>query len=190
MRKLTLVIVTVVFMAAGLAPPAGAQESITMSSWGGAFQEAERKAFFEPAAKALKITIKEDTTNGIADVRAQVQARAVKWDVTEQGSQTCSQLQVEGNVEPLDYSVIKTDGIPKSLVSTHWVGIIFYSTVIAWNTAKYGDKGPQNWAELMAVWSADVMKSSAASISMRPPLSILDAAARRPSGRPVEKLKG
>jgi len=148
---LAIVAVTVALMAAGLTPPAGAQDSITVSSWGGAFQDAERKAFFEPAAKALKITIKEDTTNGIADVRAQVQARAVKWEITEQGSQTCAQLQAEGNVEPLDYSVIKTDGIPKSLVSSHWVGIIFYSTIIAWNTNKYGDKGPQTWAEFWDV---------------------------------------
>jgi putative spermidine/putrescine transport system substrate-binding protein len=153
MGRLTLAIVAVAsgLVVAGLAPPAAAQDSITVSSWGGAFQDAERKAFFEPAAKALKITIKEDTTNGIADVRAQVQARAVKWDVTEQGSNTCAQLQAEGNVEPLDYSVIKTEGIPKSLVSSHWVGIIFYSTVIAWNTAKYGDKGPQTWAEFWDV---------------------------------------
>ena len=38
----------------------------------------------EPAAKALNITVKEDTTNGIQDVRAQITAGAVAWDVTEQ----------------------------------------------------------------------------------------------------------
>ncbi len=59
------------------ATPAQAGESVTVASWGGSFHEAERKAFYEPAAKALGITIKEDTTNGIADVRAQVMANAV-----------------------------------------------------------------------------------------------------------------
>ncbi len=59
---------------------------MTVSSWGGDFQAAERKAFFEPAAATLGIAIKEDTTNGIADVRAQVMANAAKWDITEPGT--------------------------------------------------------------------------------------------------------
>ena len=80
------------------ASPAQAGESITVSSWGGSFQEAERNAFYIPAAKTLGITIKEDTTNGIADVRAQVMANAVKWDITEQGSNTCVQLTNEGHL--------------------------------------------------------------------------------------------
>ena len=58
-----------------------AEDSITVASWGGAYQEAESKAFFQPAAKALGITIKDDTTNGLADVRLQVTGNAVKWDI-------------------------------------------------------------------------------------------------------------
>jgi hypothetical protein len=47
---------------------AAAEGSITFVSWGGSFQKAEREAFLKPAAAALGIVIKEDTTNGIADV--------------------------------------------------------------------------------------------------------------------------
>lgn len=182
MRRTLCVIAAALLVALGPAAPGWTQESITVSSWGGAFQDAERKAFFEPAARALGIVIKEDTTNGIADVRAQVQARAVKWDITEQGSQTCAQLQAEGNVEPLDYSIIKTDGIPKSLVSTHWVGIIFYSTIIAWNKAKYGDRGPQTWAEF---W--DVKKFPGRRSLYSKPYYNLEAATMA-SGVPREKV--
>ena len=139
-------------LGAAMATPAQAGESITVSSWGGSFQEAERKAFYEPAAATLGITIKEDTTNGIADVRAQVMANAVKWDVTEQGSNTCVQLKNEGHLEPLDYSVINADGVDPGVVDSHFVGIIYYSTIIAWNTDKFGDNGPKNWVDF---WDTD-----------------------------------
>ena len=138
---------------------AAAQDSITFASWGGSFQKAERNAFLDPAEKALGIVIKEDTTNGIADVRAQVQSGAPIWDVAEMGSGTCAQAQDEGIIEPLDYSVINTDGIDPGLVGTHWVGIIYYATVIGWNTEKLGDKGPANWAEF---WDAERFPGSRA----------------------------
>ncbi|GAB5470704.1 MAG: ABC transporter substrate-binding protein [Rhodospirillales bacterium] len=123
-----------------------AEDSITVVSWGGTFQEAQRKAFYDPAAKALGITIKEDTTNGIQDVRAQVQSGNPTWDVTELGSNSCVQLKEEGMIEPLDYNIINTDGIPDTLVDTHWVGIIFYSTVLGYSTEAYKD-GPKNWVD-------------------------------------------
>mgnify|MGYP001582082630 FL=1 len=67
-----------------LATPAIAEGEVVFSSWGGSFQDALRSAMLEPAAKKLGIIIKEDTTNGIADVRAQITAGAVAWDIIEQ----------------------------------------------------------------------------------------------------------
>jgi len=140
-----------VLIGASVSPGVRAGESVTFASWGGSFQDAEREAFLKPAAATLGITIKEDTTNGIADVRAQVMANAVKWDVNEQGSNTCVQLEKEGHLEPLDYNVIDTDGIDKGIVGTHWIGDIYYSTIIAWNKDKFGDNGPQSWADFWDV---------------------------------------
>ena len=67
-----------------MAAPAFAEGEVVFSSWGGSFQDALRSAMLEPAASALNVTVKEDTTNGIQDVRAQITAGAVAWDVTEQ----------------------------------------------------------------------------------------------------------
>ena len=127
--------------------PAAAQSTITFASYGGAYQAAQRKALLDPIEKQMNITIKEDTLTGIADVRAQVGANAVKWDVADLGGASCARGEAEGLFEPLDYSVIKTDGIEKSEVHPHWVGVIYYSTVIAWNTQKYGQNGPKSWAD-------------------------------------------
>jgi putative spermidine/putrescine transport system substrate-binding protein len=127
--------------------PASAQTTITFASFGGAYQAAQRKALLDPIEKLLNITIKEDTLTGIADVRAQVGANAVKWDVADLGGASCARGSAEGLFEPLDYKVINTDGIDKAMAQKDWIGVIYYSTVIAWNTEKYGANGPQNWAD-------------------------------------------
>ena len=59
---------------------------LTIVSWGGAYQEAQRKALFEPVAKALGIEIAEDTYGGISDVRLKVKSGAVNWDIVDTGA--------------------------------------------------------------------------------------------------------
>lgn len=126
---------------------ATAEDSVTFASWGGSFQEAEHNAFLVPAAKTLGITIKEDTLNGLADVRAQVQSGSPNWDIAELGSSSCVQAVEEGIVEKLDYSVINTDGLADGIVGDHWIGIIYYSTIMGWNTDSMGQGGPNGWAD-------------------------------------------
>lgn len=145
MRSIHLAAAAVALLAAG--PAFGQGKTITVSSWGGAYQDAQRKAWFEPAAKDLGLTIKEDTTSGIADVRAQVMSGAVKWDLVQQGANGCILLEREGRLEKLDPSLVNTDGIPADMKSDYWVANVVYSTVIAWNTAAYKDKKPQSWVD-------------------------------------------
>ncbi|TXH35525.1 MAG: ABC transporter substrate-binding protein [Rhodospirillaceae bacterium] len=133
------------------AAPAFAADSVAVASYGGAYQEALHKAFYAPTAKTLGIDIKEFTLSGITDVRTQVKAGAVEWDVVELYAGQCQQAADEGLIEPLDYNVIKTDGVPKQLVQSHWVGFTAYSTVLAWNKDVYKDNPPKNWADFWDV---------------------------------------
>lgn len=130
---------------------ASAQDSIAVASFGGVYQDALRKAFYEPTAEALGIEIKEYTLAGIGDLRAQVQAGAVEWDIVELYSGQCQQAANEGLTIPLDYSVIDAEGIPEGLVQPNWIGITAYSTVLAYNTEVYGDNPPKNWADFWDV---------------------------------------
>ena len=41
------------------------QKTLTVSSWGGAFQKAQKEAWFGIVEKELSVTIKEDTTSGL-----------------------------------------------------------------------------------------------------------------------------
>ncbi|MDA9823717.1 extracellular solute-binding protein, partial [Paracoccaceae bacterium] len=127
--------------------PAFAEGEVVFSSWGGSFQDALRSAMLAPAASTLNITVKEDTTNGIQDVRAQITAGAVAWDVTEQDLPSCETLSREGSLEPIDYSIVDTTGIPKELIHENYIGFINFTKVIAYRKDTFGDNGPSNWAE-------------------------------------------
>jgi putative spermidine/putrescine transport system substrate-binding protein len=80
-------------------------------------------------------------------VRTQVKAGDVQWDIVELYSGQCQQAADEGLLEPLDYNVIKADGIPKELVQSHWIGFTAYSTVMAWNKNVYKGNPPKTWAD-------------------------------------------
>ena len=98
-------------MAMAVPTPGLAQQSITVSSWGGAFQKAQREAWFIVVEKELGITIKEDTTSGIADIRAQVASGRPTWDLSTQGTHTCGILEKEGKLEKLDPVIINDAGV-------------------------------------------------------------------------------
>jgi putative spermidine/putrescine transport system substrate-binding protein len=153
MRKhgVATLLVGAALLVLGAATDARAESSITVASWGGAYQEAESKSFFQPAAQALGITIKEDTTNGLDDVRLQVAGNAVKWDLVELGSDECARGSKEGLFEKLDYSVINADGVDPKLVHDDWVGITYYSVVLIYNTKVFGDNGPKTWKDFWDV---------------------------------------
>ncbi|SDX04753.1 putative spermidine/putrescine transport system substrate-binding protein [Ruegeria halocynthiae] len=85
MKKITHKLGTASAVALLSAGVAVAEGELTVASWGGSLQEAERKAWFEPAAEELGFTIREDTVNGIADVRTQVQSGNVTWALLSWG---------------------------------------------------------------------------------------------------------
>ena len=136
-----------VFAVALASGSAAAEGEVVFTSWGGSFQDALRSAMLKPAATALKVTVKEDTTNGIQDVRAQITAGAVAWDVSEQDLPSCETLSREGSLEPIDYSIVDTTGIPENLIHENYIGFINFTKVIAYRKDAFGDNGPKSWAD-------------------------------------------
>ena len=125
---------------------------LTIVSWGGAYQEAQSKAIFQPVAKKLGISIKEESYGGISDVRLQVQAGAVTWDIIDTGSGGGARGGVEGILEPLDYKMIDVSSFVEGTYLPACVGTITFSTVFAFNTETYsGDKVPKTWADFWDV---------------------------------------
>ncbi|WP_065353171.1 ABC transporter substrate-binding protein [Candidatus Pseudothioglobus singularis] len=125
--------------------------SVMFASWGGSFQDALRSSMLAPAAQDLGIEVKEDTTNGIQDVRAQISANAVAWDVAEMELSACETLSRDGMLEPIDYKMVDASGIPSDLRQDNYIGFINFTKVIAYRKDKFGDNGPQSWADFWNV---------------------------------------
>lgn len=126
-------------------------QQLTVVSFGGAYQEGQSKALFQPAAKALGITVKEETYSGIADLRLRAKAGAVTWDVVASGSGSAARAGAEGLLEPLDYKTIDVSSFAPGMTQEYCVGGDVFSNVMAWNTQTYGAKGPQTWADFWDV---------------------------------------
>lgn len=133
--------------------PAKAEGTLTIASWGGAYQQAQRDAWFDVVEKELGITIKEDTTSGVADVRAQVASGSPTWDIVQQGNYSCAMLEKEGMVEKLDPAILEIEGIADNMKGEGWIANIVYSAALAWNDAKYSDNKPDEWADLWDIES-------------------------------------
>ncbi|MGE3872531.1 MAG: ABC transporter substrate-binding protein [Parvibaculaceae bacterium] len=122
-----------------LSLPAFAADSVTVVSWGGAYQDSVRKAFFEPFMKESGDKVVEEEFNGeIAKVRAQVESGNVTWDVVENDSMTTIASCAEGIVEKIDWDKLglKRDDFISADASECVVPSILYATVLAYDTTK------------------------------------------------------
>lgn len=149
MRKVLVGAAVLMSAVVGLGTPVAfaQQKTLTISSWGGAFQKAQREAWFNLVEKELGVTIKEDNTSGIADVRAQVASGKPTWDLSTQGAYTCALLEKEGKLEKFDAPTLAiTKDVPADLRSDYWVSQIVYSVAIGWREKAFGGKKPTGWA--------------------------------------------
>lgn len=139
-----LALAGVTAMALSIAAPAKAEGELTIVSWGGAYQESQRKAFFEPYAKDTGAAITEEEYNGeIAKIRAMVETNSVTWDVIDIDTQTAIAACAEGILEVIDWDKL---GLDQSKfiggdIGECMVPNIVYATVYAYDADKMtGDK--------------------------------------------------
>ena len=126
-------------------PKVPAGTTLTISSYGGAYQEAQRKAWFEPYAKLTGVTIVESEESSNATIKAQVESGQVTWDVVDVGND----FGLEGNadiLEPLDFNLIPKDEILPGFADTYRVAAITYGIVMAYRTDKFSTT-PESWAD-------------------------------------------
>jgi putative spermidine/putrescine transport system substrate-binding protein len=129
-------------------PTAPAGTTLTISSYGGAYQEAQRKGWFEPYAAATGIEIIESEDSANATIKSQVESGQVTWDVVDVGND----FGLDGNadlLEALDYSLIPQDQILPGFASTYRVAAITYGIVMAYRSdqAAWNGATPQSWAD-------------------------------------------
>lgn len=138
----------------GMPLSAGAQptRSFIYCSWGGALQEMEKKAFIEPFFLQKGITFNETSPTTYAKLKAQVEAKAVEWDLVTVGGQWLYQGGKEGLLEEIDYNIVRADHLGASWKAKNGVYSSTGSTVIAFNTDSLpAGKAPKTWADFWDV---------------------------------------
>lgn len=135
-------------MAMGSAP-VFAQDSLSVMSFGGAYQEAQRKAVFETYTAATGIKVDEQEYGGeIAKIAAMIESGNTTIDVVDVDAPTLLQGCDEGIFEKIDWTQIgdKADWLDGT-TSDCGVGTIVYSTSLAYNAATM-ENGPTVIADL------------------------------------------
>lgn len=135
--------------AAALPQAARAQgRDLTVVSWGGAYQDAQREVFFRPFQQQTRGRMLEESWDGgIGVLRSRIASGANTWDVVQVEGEELLIGAEEGLFEPLDWAAIggREAYIPQA-VHDHGVGAILYSFVLAFDRARTPN-GPVTWAE-------------------------------------------
>ncbi|MDH3231773.1 MAG: ABC transporter substrate-binding protein [Alphaproteobacteria bacterium] len=135
-------------------------DSLTVVSWGGAYTKSQIEAYHKPYAKKAGITVNsEDYNGGLAEIKAQVEAGNVTWDVVDLELSDIVLGCQEGLLEelPLDALPPAPDGTPASkdfLPGTlHECGVstIIWSTIYAYDKTKFPGAKPSTMADFFDV---------------------------------------
>ena len=139
-----------------------AAESITVVSWGGSYARACVEGYHKAFTAETGIEIKlEDYNGGLAEVRAQVDAGAVHWDVVDvelpDGVRGCD----EGLFKPFDPTTLAPSADGSAPEDDYYPGTItecgantiYYSTVYAYNAEKIVGEKPTTMRDFFDVES-------------------------------------
>jgi putative spermidine/putrescine transport system substrate-binding protein len=127
----------------------GAQaRDLTVVSWGGNFQDAQRKIFFETFAKESgKPVLDESWDGGYGVLQAKVKAGTPNWDAVEVESEELALGCADGIYEKIDWQKLggKEAFLPAA-VSDCGVGNIVWSTGLSYDGDKLKD-APKTWVD-------------------------------------------
>jgi putative spermidine/putrescine transport system substrate-binding protein len=126
------------------------QEGVTLSfvSFGGVYQEAQRKAWLAPYTELTGVEFTEDENSSNATIKTQVESGQVTWDVVDVGNDFGLDVHKD-LLEPLDFSLIPKDELNADLgITDYRIPDITYGVVLAYNTEVLGAGNvPAGWAD-------------------------------------------
>jgi putative spermidine/putrescine transport system substrate-binding protein len=139
-----------------IASPSRAQESLTVVSWGGAYQAAQDAAVYVPFEEEHGVTIRRESySGGVAELQAQVSAGNVTWDVVDMEPTDAVRACDEGLLEVLDDLELADapdgtsaddDFLPGSR-SDCYVGAVNVSMIVAYNSDAFPAGAPATAAD-------------------------------------------
>ena len=159
-KKTTIALSAVAGLSLMSTVASAADGKITFVSWGGAYTASQVKACIEPYQKATGQEFNVvDYNGGLAEVRTQVEAGNVQWDIVDQTPQDAIRGCDEGLYEELDHSQWEAaaDGTPATddfvdgALGDCYVGNISWATVPAFDASKLSGEKPTTMADFWNV---------------------------------------
>jgi putative spermidine/putrescine transport system substrate-binding protein len=150
-------------VAAAPAGPTGtslAGRQLVVVSWGGPYTKSQLEAYHKPFSTTTGATINSvDYNGGISEIKAQVEAGNVAWDVVDMELADAQRACDEGLLEKIDAGILPSapDGTPAvqdfmpNGVTPCAVSTIVFSHVIAYDSTKFEAKPPKTLADFFNV---------------------------------------
>jgi putative spermidine/putrescine transport system substrate-binding protein len=135
----------------GLAGQAEARD-LTVVSWGGSYQDAQEKVYFDPFSEDTGINLLEDSYNGgLAKIRSMVKTDSVTWDVVQLEAPALQRGCQQGLFAFIPWDKIdQRKNFIDGAASDCGVGTIVWGVVMAYN-ADAVDGQPDSWEDFWNV---------------------------------------
>jgi putative spermidine/putrescine transport system substrate-binding protein len=182
-----------VLLATVLCGPLAFGETLTIVSWGGAYERSQVKAYFEPFTADTGIPIRVEQYNGgIAELREQVENDRVSWDLVDLTMADNLQACAEGLLETIDHSALppapdgtsaKDDFIAGALTRCG-VAEVIYATVLAFDARAFPGVRPTTVSALF-----DLKRFPGKRALQKRPIAVLEWALRS-YGVPRQEIYG
>jgi len=122
---------------------------VRICSYGGALQDAQRKAYFKPFEELSGIKVIEAEGPDPAKVKAMVDSKNIEYDVTEVDGADVINLQKQGEYfEPIDYSLFDVDNIDPAFRQKLYCNMLPYAQIFAYRTDAFKGKAPKDNKDL------------------------------------------
>ena len=137
-----------VAVAALLAATPALARDLTVVSWGGSYQDAQREIYFEPFKKETGTPLLEESWDGgYGVISAQMQSGAPNWDVVQVETEELQLGCADGLYEKIDWDALGgKDKFNPSAVNECGVGAIVWTTGLSYD-AKVLKEAPTSWAD-------------------------------------------
>lgn len=136
-------------------------QTLTVTSFGGAYGAAQKKHMIDPFVAETGVNVLfEDYGGGVAEMKAQVEAGNIQWDVVDVETIDLERACAEGYLEVIDHGTLppgddgmpaSEDFIPNAIASECGVGVIVWTIIYAYHNDAYPDGPPSTIADFFDV---------------------------------------
>ena len=124
-----------------------AGKTLTVCSWGGAIQDAQRQTIFQKFEDEYGCTVVEETDPDPAKFKTMVDSGNMEIDVWDVDSDFVPRGIAQNLFEKLDFNVISKDGLSPDFITDYSVPSEYSTLCISWNSKNISGSKPATWSE-------------------------------------------